>query len=68
MKALMDATINSANEAVDSLGVVVSILEQTTMDSPDRESRAKARACMIIISRVIEELQSIGGIYKQVIG
>lgn len=65
MKALTDATIASVNESLDSLHIVISILEQITMDSPDRESRSKARVSMIILNSVSQELESLGTVYEQ---
>ena len=65
MKALTDATIASVNESLDSLHIVISILEQITMDSPDRESRSKARVSMVILNNVAEELESLGTVYEQ---
>ena len=65
MKALTDATIASLNESLDSLHIVISILEQITMDSPDRESRSKARVSMVILNNVAEELESLGTVYEQ---
>lgn len=65
MKALTDATIASVNESLDSLHIAISILEQITMDSPDRESRSKARVSMIILNSVAQELESLGTVYEQ---
>lgn len=65
MKALTDATIASVNESLDSLHIVISILEQITIDSPDRESRSKARVSMVILNNVAEELEALGTVYEQ---
>ena len=65
MKAIKDATIASVNESLDSLHIAVSILEQITMDSPDRESRSKARVSMVILNNVAEELESLVTVYEQ---
>lgn len=65
MKALTDATIASLNESLDSLHIAISILEQITMDSPDRESRSKARVSMVILNSVAQELESLGTVYEQ---